>query len=143
MYHPLVDPVTHELDVRRGFHKWKRNVNHIWQILLYARRIFYKIDPKDPLNSEAADLYVENLRKISLLLSRNLSWFFRYANKVEAFKSNVQDCVQQWKDRIYDAAPHDDPHYIVFAPLDTNVQNAVRQTMVNSQKEEVRDSCVA
>jgi hypothetical protein len=31
-------------------------VNHIWQILLYARRCFYKIDTKDPLNVEAAQL---------------------------------------------------------------------------------------
>ena len=27
----------------QGFHKWKRNVNHIWQLLLYTRRVFYKV----------------------------------------------------------------------------------------------------
>ena len=37
---------------------FRRNVNHIWQVLLYARRVFYKIDTKAPLNPEAAVLYV-------------------------------------------------------------------------------------
>ena len=50
-----MDVLTYELDLRRGFHKWKRNVNHIWQILLYARRAFYKIEAKEAVNQEAAD----------------------------------------------------------------------------------------
>ena len=54
VYHPLVDPNTHELDVKRLFVKWKRNVNHIWQILSHARRSFYKIETKDGWNTEAA-----------------------------------------------------------------------------------------
>ncbi len=31
-------------------------MNHIWHVLLYARRVFYKIDTKNPLNPEAAVL---------------------------------------------------------------------------------------
>ena len=34
----------------------RRNINHLCQVLLYARRIFYKIDLKNPLNPEAANL---------------------------------------------------------------------------------------
>lgn len=56
LFHPLVDSETFELDVRRGFPRWRRNVNHIWQVLFYTRRIFYKIDTTDPLNKEAAEL---------------------------------------------------------------------------------------
>jgi hypothetical protein len=55
VYHPSVDATTNELDLKRGFHKWKRNVNHIWQILLYARRAFYKIETKEAVNIEAAE----------------------------------------------------------------------------------------
>uniref|UniRef100_A0A672QSY1 AKT-interacting protein-like n=1 Tax=Sinocyclocheilus grahami TaxID=75366 RepID=A0A672QSY1_SINGR len=54
VFHPLVDPVSGELDVRRAFTKWRRNHNHIWQVLMYARTIFYKINTMDPLNPEAA-----------------------------------------------------------------------------------------
>uniref|UniRef100_A0A8D0HP65 AKT interacting protein n=1 Tax=Sphenodon punctatus TaxID=8508 RepID=A0A8D0HP65_SPHPU len=44
VFHPLVDPLSGELDVKRAFAKWRRNHNHIWQVLMYARRVFYKID---------------------------------------------------------------------------------------------------
>lgn len=114
VFHPLVDPVSGELDVRRAFTKWRyavcffcwcnlhflfrlegnkiyfktwvfvvlytiwwfhspmflkmvkwfcqllcccrRNHNHIWQVLMYARTIFYKINTTEPLNPEAAVL---------------------------------------------------------------------------------------
>ncbi|TRY56799.1 hypothetical protein DNTS_005470 [Danionella cerebrum] len=56
VFHPLVDPVSGELDVRRAFTKWRRNHNHIWQVLMYARTIFYKINTMEPLNPEAAVL---------------------------------------------------------------------------------------
>lgn len=36
----------------------RKSANHIWQVLLYARRVFYKIDTKLPWNKEAASLYV-------------------------------------------------------------------------------------
>ena len=56
VFHPSVDPSSGELDLRGGFHdnRWKRNVNHIWQVLLYARRAFYRIDTGRPANQEAA-----------------------------------------------------------------------------------------
>lgn len=34
----------------------RRNVNHLWQVIQYARGIFYKIETESPLNSEAAEL---------------------------------------------------------------------------------------
>ena len=102
VFHPIVDPKTFELDLRRGFHKWKRNVNHIWQVLLYARRIFYKIDTKDPLNREAANIHQENL---------------------DGYRARVSDCVAQWRKRLYKPNPEDadDPHYIKFSPFEAQV----------------------
>ena len=35
---------------------FRRNVNHLWQVLMHARKIFYKIETKSPLNAEAASL---------------------------------------------------------------------------------------
>lgn len=34
----------------------RRNHNHIWQVLMYARTVFYKINTMEPLNPEAAVL---------------------------------------------------------------------------------------
>lgn len=36
----------------------RRNHNHIWQVLMYARTVFYKINTSEPLNPEAAVLWV-------------------------------------------------------------------------------------
>lgn len=36
----------------------RRNHNHIWQVLMYARTIFYKISTTEPLNPEASVLWV-------------------------------------------------------------------------------------
>lgn len=109
VFHPLVDTETHELDVRRGFHKWRRNVNHIWQILLYARKCFYKFDTKDPINSEAANLY---------------------ENDLDSFKDAARACVQAWKERLYDAPPTCDPHYPAFSPYQPQLHETVRSTMM-------------
>lgn len=81
VFHPSIDPNTHVLNVKQvtslpdpcpppsqGFHKWKRNVNHIWQILLYTRRVFYKIDTAQPINLEAAQLYEKDLEAFQVAL---------------------------------------------------------------------------
>ncbi|XP_022091968.1 AKT-interacting protein-like [Acanthaster planci] len=97
IFHPIIDPVSGELDVQRAFTKWKRNVNHIWQVLLYARRVFYKIDTKAPLNPEAAVLYEEDL---------------------DLFKSKVNETVEMCKSRKYDPPYSEDPHAIHFSEWD-------------------------
>ena len=57
VFHPLVDAETGEIDVKRGFaNKWKRNVNHLWHVLSYVRKSFYKIETSNPLNRTAASL---------------------------------------------------------------------------------------
>ena len=71
----------------QGFHKWKRNVNHSWQLLLYTRRVFYKVEvPNSDLakNKDAALLWE---------------------------KSEAQQCVRNWEEELYS---HDnpDPHFI-------------------------------
>jgi len=111
VFHPSVDAITHELDLRRGFHKWKRNVNHIWQILLFARRAFYKIEAKDAVNEEAANTYLKN---------------------PERFKSMTAACIKEWRHRLYEPPPTDDPHYITFAPFDPDIHEPARKTMIET-----------
>ena len=96
IFHPIVDPVSGELDVHRAFAKWKRNVNHIWQVLLYARRIFYKIDTKEPLNPEAAVLWVASQSFwVTRWCAQEL--YFSWAKCVlcsKKWKTEVQKCCQ-------------------------------------------------
>lgn len=127
VFHPLIESQSpFELDVRRGpLKKWRRNVNHIWQILLYTRRAFYKIDTSEPLNQEAADLY-------------------EMSGDREQFKQQVRSCVMEWRDRIFSPPSTDDPHYLNFSPYEPKVHEPVRQAMMSDarkleqEEEEVR-----
>jgi hypothetical protein len=56
VFHPMINPSTGEMDVRSGFEEWRKNVNHIWQVVHYVRRAFYKVETKLPLNQEASEL---------------------------------------------------------------------------------------
>lgn len=118
VFHPVVSPTTGELDVKRGFPKWRRNTNHIWQVLLYARRIFYKIDTKMPWNPEAAVLYEQDL---------------------DLFKKRVTECVKQSKEKIYEPVKTDDPYSLRVEPWDPNVHEETRKQMLQPKENEKND----
>ncbi|KAK3729913.1 hypothetical protein QZH41_018072, partial [Actinostola sp. cb2023] len=94
IFHPVVNMETGELDVKRVFPKWRRNINHLWQVLLYSRRIFYKIDTKDPLNPEAANTY---------------------ENSKDLFKQKVNECLRTCHNQFH-LPVDDDPHAIRLCP---------------------------
>ena len=84
VYHPLINYETGELETKQEFQRWRycslpssfpkvlalpwslflphtpsslrRDVNHIHQLLMYARKIFYNIDVAHAVNEEAANL---------------------------------------------------------------------------------------
>jgi ubiquitin-protein ligase len=55
VFHPQISPEG-DLNVGRGFPEWKKNMNHIWQVVEYARKTFLKIDSGNPINEEAAKM---------------------------------------------------------------------------------------
>ncbi|MED6245777.1 hypothetical protein ATANTOWER_007940 [Ataeniobius toweri] len=108
VFHPLVDPVSGELDVRRAFTKWRRNHNHIWQVLMYARTVFYKINTTEPLNPEAAVLYEKD---------------------VQLFKSKVVESVKLCNSHLFDQPKIDDPYAISFSPWNPAVHEEAKERM--------------
>ncbi|CAH1794636.1 unnamed protein product [Owenia fusiformis] len=109
VFHPVIDPETGHLDVTRAFQKWRRNHNHIWQVLLYARRVFYKIETKSPLNPEAAVLYEQ---------------------EIEVYKQRVAESIKKCKDHVYDSPNSDDPHAIKFSPWEVDVHGDAREQVL-------------
>jgi hypothetical protein len=94
--------------ILQGFHKCKRNVNHIWQLLLYTRRVFYKIDLSSPLNMEAATLYERD---------------------IEQFQARVRSCVTDRKEKLYLVKDHPDPHYLTLSSFKEQIHGPVREKM--------------
>ncbi|CAJ0932566.1 unnamed protein product [Ranitomeya imitator] len=113
VFHPLVDPLSGELDVRRAFPRWRRNHNHIWQVLMYARRIFYKIDTTVPLNPEAAVLYEKD---------------------VPLFKSKVVDSVKLCNSHLFDQPKMEDPYAITFSPWNPTLHDEAREKMLAQKR---------
>ncbi|XP_056381604.1 AKT-interacting protein [Hyla sarda] len=113
VFHPLVDPTSGELDVKRAFAKWRRNHNHIWQVLMYARRIFYKIDTTSPLNPEAAVLYEKD---------------------VQLFKSKVVDSVKLCNSHLFDQPKIEDPYAIIFSPWNPALHDEAREKMLAQKR---------
>lgn len=106
VYHPLINMETGELDIKRAFPLWRRTVNHLWQVLLFARRLFYRIESSNAVNEEAATLY------------NNTN---AYREKV---KENISLCHEQLCNEI-----DDDPHSIRFtewqAEKHENIRNSI------------------
>ncbi|XP_018115171.1 AKT-interacting protein homolog B isoform X1 [Xenopus laevis] len=119
VFHPLVDPISGELDVKRAFTKWRRNHNHIWQVLMYARRIFYKIDTTSPLNPEAAVLYEKD---------------------VQLFKSKVVDSVKLCNSHLFDKPKIEDPYAIIFSPWNPVLHDDARERMLAQKKKSEEQS---
>ncbi|XP_069956130.1 AKT-interacting protein-like isoform X2 [Cherax quadricarinatus] len=115
VFHPLIDPDSRELDIKRGFaNKWRRNVNHLWHVLLYVRRCFYKIETNHPLNPEAAVLYDSDN---------------------EMFLLRVRECVDKSKVSIYDPPTTNDPHALVFSPYQPAIHDTVREELKRERNE--------
>uniref|UniRef100_A0A8C9WHY8 Akt interacting protein n=1 Tax=Scleropages formosus TaxID=113540 RepID=A0A8C9WHY8_SCLFO len=94
--------------IMRSCFNWRRNHNHIWQVLMYARTIFYKINTVEPLNPEAAVLYDKD---------------------VQLFKSKVVDSVKLCNSHLFDPPKIDDPYAISFSPWNPAVHEEARERM--------------
>ena len=110
-FHPLINPKTGELDVKRAFPSWKRNVNHIWNVLLYTRRIFYKIETDSPLNPDAAHFYQKELTR---------------------FKSCVLKSIELNQHHLFDKPKTNDPHEIKFVRADEATTQAYKKAMLST-----------
>lgn len=109
VFHPIVDPKTGELNVLPRFHKWRQNHNYLWQVLLYIRRIFLKIDPQCPLNAEAAEMYKNNM---------------------DQFKQKVMETIKSSNELLYNPVESHDAHMIRFSPWNSGVHEAAKSEIL-------------
>ncbi|CAM9704725.1 AKT-interacting protein [Lampetra fluviatilis] len=115
VFHPVINETTGELDVKRAFNKWRRNQNHIWQVMLYARQVFYKIETSNPLSTEAALLYEKDIQQ---------------------FRSKVMDSVKLCNSHIFDPPKIEDAYAIRFSPWNPQLHEGAREKMLSPKKPE-------
>lgn len=100
LFHPSVDSETLELNLNTVFSNWSRNFNHIWQVLEYARNIFYHIPAKVRTNKLAAHLF---------------------EFEKEEYLRLAKECVQDSQSDIYKSLETDDAHYLKFSRYDESI----------------------
>jgi len=107
-FHPLISMKTGQLDVKRAFPKWKKDVHRICNVLSYARRIFFKIDTQSPLNESAGLLY---------------------KTKLLSFKAEVMKSIENSKQHLNDPPITNDPYELVFN-LKENLHEEHKKEMI-------------
>ena len=90
-------------------------MNHIWQVLLYARRLFYKIEVNNPLNMEAASMFEKD---------------------PDTFQARARSCVLDWKEQLYAVTEHPDPHYLIFSSYQEQLHSHTRDVMKQGAESE-------
>jgi len=105
VFHPFIDPTSGLLDTTRGFTTWKPNFNHIWQVLLYMRRIFYKFDARNAVNKQAGELYDSD---------------------IAAFKRKVKEHMNEISNTLYEDLDVDDPHCFRFREYQPDIHDGCR-----------------
>lgn len=114
VFHPFIDPTSGRLSLERAFNGWKPNVNHLWQILLYVRRIFYKFDSKNATNIQAGKLFETDLPN---------------------YKKKVENAIAEINNTLYEDLDNDDPHAFRFREWDEVNHQPVKECMVAGKVE--------
>lgn len=109
VFHTLVDPTTGELNLKNMFFEWKRDVNHIWQIISYIRSIFHDVQFVNAIDKRAESLCETNR---------------------EEFLKLVKNCVDNSKVRIYEKPLEEDPHYFVFDEFNEEVHQPFKDNIL-------------
>lgn len=112
VYHPLINFETGEVDVKQAFPSWRRTVNHLWQVLMFARRLFYRIESSNAVNQEAAELY---------------------NNDSEAYRAKVAENISNCNEQICNNID-DDPHSIRFTEWVPEKHENIKNSILNSKE---------
>ena len=78
-FHPFVNSSNGEFNVEKAFPNWKSTSNHLWEIILYAKRVFHNLElefdeNKSHLmsNIEAANLFKSNISEFKSKVAQNI-----------------------------------------------------------------------
>ncbi|CAI8021444.1 Protein AKTIP homolog [Geodia barretti] len=104
VYHPKIEYDTGELDTKKEFPRWRRDINHLYQLLAYARKIFHQIDTTNPVNIEAGKLYKTD---------------------INSYKQKVKESIENCKQATMNPDPSD-PHSVKIGEWSIDVMKKAR-----------------
>ncbi|CAG2102882.1 unnamed protein product [Medioppia subpectinata] len=119
-FHPLINPLSGELNTSLAFTEWKSSVNNVWEVIDYANRVFNCFDLTDCLpnesllscdmfNTQAVDLYRENM---------------------DGFRLKVTQTIRQCNQKINEYNT-DDSNAIIFGPFDADIHQELQRKLLS------------
>lgn len=113
LFHPAVDEVTREFDVKAFFPDWRKDVNHVHQILVILKQILHCVDARsfEPVNKKAAELYSSDKAAYQVRVTQDVN-----ASRHQLYEFNGTSSYSS------------DPHYIRFSQFDPEVHGNVLAT---------------
>lgn len=135
VFHPLVDPFTNELYFCfKSLKNWKKEANHLWQVINYMNNIFYNVTTDGSVNEHAAYLWVLGVQMRIKCLKQaiwnliNFHVFCRYESDRDEYIKLAKECVEISKNKIYEKS-NDDPHYLMFDTYDAQIHEPYREIL--------------
>lgn len=140
----MIDPDTGELNTRREFPNWKPNVNKIWHVILFAKKIFYLLD-KENTNDDNNKLTVINDPLLNPPSNdeqtdqNEIELGSHYDEAMEFFRTNfkdyqakVEESIKECHVRLYDNPEENslDLHAIKFGPWNPNEHESLRKKLL-------------
>lgn len=126
-FHPLVHPKTGELDTSRAFPLWNPNVNHLWQAVLFAKKIFYSLEKDIEEESEYTSLNPSY--DLGIMFHSEMVKMFR-ENKDE-FLVKIAETVADCHARLYEPSKDaGDQNAIVFGPWNPDIHEPLRRKLL-------------
>ncbi|EDW74520.1 uncharacterized protein Dwil_GK21357 [Drosophila willistoni] len=111
IFHPLICPYTHSLDISHAFPEWRCGDDHLWQLLKYMQAVF-----SDPL---------ESIRHVEMDKLKNSEAADLLINNREEFANRTRENIRESLAHIYDTPITEDPHYITFEKFQSEVHGPV------------------
>lgn len=127
--HPLVLPKTGVLNTSIQFPVWDEKTNKIWQLILYAKKIFYSVEAdiehvKDVLVKKRA---TNNLRSDDF----NFESVRLFYDDYEGWQARILENVQESRVKVYEPpVDADDQNAIIFGPWNPAIHEETRKAFL-------------
>lgn len=138
-FHPLVRSKSGLLNTSIQFPVWDANINKIWQLILYAKKIFYSVEAdieqlKDRLVKHSA-------KQILRSDDYNYDTVRLFYEDYEGFQAKISENVQESRVKVYEPpADADDRNAILFGPWNPETHEATRRAFLSGQSPDRVDS---
>ena len=138
-FHPLVRAKSGLLNTSIQFPVWDGSIHRIWQLILYAKKIFYSLETDiEQLKERLLKKSAKNSLKSDDYNHETVRLFY---DDYEGFQAKISENVQESRVKVYEPpADADDRNAILFGPWNPETHETTRRAFLAGQSPDSMDS---